>query len=56
MREVEFIVRDNEDHPLENAEVNVKTTIDGKDEVLETDQLTDADGKFKMTSPVNLGT
>ena len=55
MREVEFIVRDNEDNPLENAKVTVKTTIDGNGQTLATDQTTNAEGKFKMTNKVNLG-
>ena len=50
-RKVEFIVRDIEDNPLENAEVTVKKG----DTVLRENEKTNADGKFKMTTDVNLG-
>ena len=50
-RQVEFVVRDIEDDPLENAEITVKKG----DKVLAEKQKTDASGKFKMTSKVQLG-
>ena len=50
-RKVEFIVRDIEDTPLENAKITIKKG----DTALEEDKMTNADGKYKMSADVNLG-
>ena len=50
-RKVEFIVRDIEDTPLENAKITIKKG----DTALEEDKMTNADGKYKMSAEVNLG-
>ena len=44
-------MRDIEDNTLENA----KLTIKKGDTVLEDNKMTNADGKYKMSSDVNLG-
>ena len=50
MRKVEFIVRDNEDNPLKNAKVIIKSGKIPIDEM-----TTDDSGKCEMTKEVYLG-